>query len=56
MKYKGVYGMKKTSMLLAFVFAFTFIFASFSPVVSAEEKTEKTYSSLEELAKDYILL
>ncbi len=55
MKYKGVYGMKKTSMLLAFVFAFTFIFASFSLVVSAEEKTEKTYSSLEELAKDYIV-
>lgn len=47
--------MKKISVIMVFVFLFVFTSASMSLSVFAEEKTEKSYSSLEELAKDYLV-
>jgi len=46
--------MKKISLIFALIFVFLFTFTSVSLITSAEETTEKTYSSLEELAEDYI--
>ena len=47
--------MKKISVIMAFAFIFVFSFASMSLNTIAEEKTEKSYSSLEELARDYLV-
>lgn len=47
--------MKKISVVFAFMFVFIFAFSSTSLNTFAEDKTEKSYSSLEELAKDYLV-
>ena len=47
--------MKKLSFVFSMIFVFLFAFTSVSLIATAEGKTEKSYSSLEALAEDYLV-